>query len=441
MATTSGTLGGYIYSSQNQPSLAIYEWDVTEAASPVGYRSVVSGVASFVKQLGPSSAASMQFEDTVLDFSSDLDETYAARVQCFTFINTTGTFRLSNMKVWMPSGTALDTGAHLEIVASGTWHHNAVLPSGAGFAMPTSLPATQNVFRQDNDREMWLTADTHSSEFVYMGLHVPSGLTFGRYGIDGTGDLVFRITYDWFDTLVPTYQTPEGYPNYPRNWAYPFETPAGATSGFHYYEDEVWMQAPYARDDELLIALFTVGNYNMGNVTAPPEWTQIYQGGSVPDMHAYYKTYDEADASGMSYQWLIPFSNGNDAVGHVIRIMNGGTPIASGWQKSSNTSQATLTDLTITEKAVVLYYFTSRADVWEITELPSDIIIWASGAGQAGDYNVPNWAIGYKNYPQAGVDGGGTFAGQDDIGCLRIVIPYEAQHFLPAQSANNPLIS
>lgn len=430
MAATSGVLGSYIYGSQNQPSLSLYEWDVSEPTSPDGYRSVVSGVATFVKQLGTSAATAMQFEDTVLDFS-DLSAEYAARVQCFTFVNTTGYFRLSNMRVWMPSGTALDDGAHLEVAASGEWIYNSVLPSGAGFAMPTGLPSSQNVFRQDGDPEMWLVADDHASQYVYLGLTVPSGLAFGRYGIDGTGDLVFRVTFDWFDTTNVTYLTPENYPNYPRNWAYPAGAPNGATSGWHYNEDEVWMRAPTAKNDELLLAFVTVGGYNT-SITEPSEWNKIYEAGQQVDQNSYWKFRDDADASGQLYQWAMGFSDSRDAVGHILRIVNGGTPIASGYDKAASYGdQVTFDNLEIAQKATVIYFFSTEGASQDITELPSDMIVWASGAGSS-DPSVPPWAIGYKSYPQAGVDGGTTFQSTNGtIGCTRVVVPYEAQHFLP----------
>lgn len=203
MPTTSGTLGSYIYGYSPTPSIIFYEWDVEEFTTPSGYRNVPSGVVSFVKELSASGGIPMQFEDTVIDFDS-LQAEYSARAQCFSFVNNSSSYTVSNMRFWMPASGALDN-AHMEYSASGTWHYNATLPSGYGLEIPVSLPDNQNIKNQD-DTTLYMrgVSDEQTSQFIYLGLTVPSGHTWGRYGSGGTGDLTFRVTFDWYNSLAPS---------------------------------------------------------------------------------------------------------------------------------------------------------------------------------------------------------------------------------------------
>lgn len=203
MSTTSGTLGSYIYGYLSTPTVRFFEWDVTEVVSPSGYRNVPSGIPSFVKEVSASGSIPMEFEDTVVNFDN-LQETYSARVQCFSFVNSSTQYLISNMRFWMPGSGALEN-ANLEYTASGTWHYNAILPSGYGLEIPNTLPTSQNIKNQD-DVTLYMAGalDKDVSQFIYLGLTIPSGHELGRFGSGGSGSLTFRITYDWYNILVPS---------------------------------------------------------------------------------------------------------------------------------------------------------------------------------------------------------------------------------------------
>jgi len=423
MATTSGVLGSYIYGYKTTPSLAFYEWDITEETSPVGYRNVSSGVISFVKTLGTSEALAMQFEDTVLDFSA-LEDTYAAQVQCFSFLNTETQYYVSNLRLWMPSGTALDTGGYIEYAASGTWIYNATLPSGAGNTMPTTLPTQGNIYNQ-NDETAILQGqlDTSVSQFVYLGLSVPSGMALGRYGVGGTGNMVFRVTYDWYNQVSPSYLTPEGYPNYPRNWSYPDSE--SISSGYHFWENDVWTTSPTANSGELLLAFITISNYNADNWIKPPEWTSLSEPDAIPDINSYYKFFDAKDASGLLYRWKANDYNNNDITSTIVRIIGGVAPSVSGYQTIASASM-TADNMSITEKSLVVYYF-AVPSFNSFASFPSDIIFAASGQFSGAEAVGATWALGYKNYANGNqVDGGWSWTSESStwISMQRIIVPY-----------------
>jgi hypothetical protein len=206
MTTTSGIIGSYVFATRDVPLLNIYEWDVSET-SPIGYRNVVSGVASFVKQLNVASP--MEFEDTILDFTDSITTSYTATMQCITFGLANTPFNISNFRFWIPSGTALtlDSGAHVEYAASGIWIPNATLPSGYGTVVPISIPSERNIYRQD-DTLAYLQgqSDSDVSQFIYISLSVPSGHSLGRWGQGGSGTLDFRISYDWYNTFYEEWE-------------------------------------------------------------------------------------------------------------------------------------------------------------------------------------------------------------------------------------------
>lgn len=201
MAFTTGTIGAYIYGVFDLPRTQIFEWDVRELSSPVGTRTIAGGHPAWVKELGVASAQALEFEDVILDYANDnLSGVYQGRVQAWTIGLVDNNYSISNLKLWMPSGTALHAASgYIEFAASGSWIPNAVLPSGEGTVMPTSLPLLQNIIRQDDlFGNLDFADDNNTSQFVYMALSVTSGMPLGQYGLNSNGDLAFRITYDWY---------------------------------------------------------------------------------------------------------------------------------------------------------------------------------------------------------------------------------------------------
>lgn len=206
MPQTSGLLGNYIYSVLNIPRIQLFEWDVREYSPPTYTRTIYGGHPAWVKELGVSEQSSMEFDDVVIDYAnSALSGSYQGRVQCFTVGMADSDYSVSNMRLWMPSGTALNSSGHLEFTASGLWIPHAKLPSGVGTVMPTALPTLMNISRQDNQQgALDYSEDNHVSQYVYLSLTVQSGMPLGKYGHNSNGDLAFKITYDWYYKFTPS---------------------------------------------------------------------------------------------------------------------------------------------------------------------------------------------------------------------------------------------
>lgn len=199
--STSGNIGGYLAAQGVYPDVIFYSWNVSEPMTPVGTRNLVSGAFAFNKIVGLHTDNPLEFRNLILDFTA-ISGTYQSTVECLTFRQKNNRFNISNMRFWLPSGTALNSSGHLEWAASGQWVYNAHIPSGNGATLSSSLPILANVRRQDGLGYIDGSDDTHVSEFIYLVLTVPSGLPLGRYGPNNSnGALAFNMTYDWFQII------------------------------------------------------------------------------------------------------------------------------------------------------------------------------------------------------------------------------------------------
>jgi hypothetical protein len=205
MPNTSGSLGSYIYGELNTPRTQLFEWNIREQSPPTHTRTIYGGHPAWVKELGVSVSKAMEFEDVVLNYAdSSLSGRYPARTQCFTIGLADSDYSISNMRLWMPSGSALNSSGHLEFASSGLWIWNALLPSGQGTVVPSSLPTNMNIVRQDNQLAgLDYSEDTHVSQYVYLGLTIQSGMPLGQYGLGSNGHLALRVTYDWYYKFAP----------------------------------------------------------------------------------------------------------------------------------------------------------------------------------------------------------------------------------------------
>lgn len=179
------------------PQTQFFSWDTQEFTSPLGMRNLESGHFAFIKVIGNHLAAPLEFRNVILDFTGTISGTYQSLTECVTFRETTNRHNISNMRFWMPSGTALTSG-HIEYIPSGAWVYNAHIPSGYGIPVPTILPSSENIKRCDGLSYIQDGDDINVSEFIYLVISVPSGHFLGRFGIDGFGTLGFKMTYDFF---------------------------------------------------------------------------------------------------------------------------------------------------------------------------------------------------------------------------------------------------
>jgi len=198
MTINSGLIGGYLYAEGVSPLTNFSWWDIEEISPPTGVRHLESGHPAFVKFV--DTATPLEFRNIELNFISGIVPYYNS-VECLTFKLNNDRFFVANMRLWLPSGSAIIPSGRIEYSVSGTWVYNAILPSGYGTIIDTSLPATQNVNRQDGFGSINGTGDNDVTQFIYLSLSIPSGYSLGRYGYGGTGTLAFKLTYDYYQKI------------------------------------------------------------------------------------------------------------------------------------------------------------------------------------------------------------------------------------------------
>lgn len=405
MTFASGLLGGYIYGLGRSPNTQILEWNTAEILTPAGTRANASGTPSFVKILGPTAGGAMEFDDMVLDFSAGLSANYTSKVQCLTLGLTDDDYTIGNIRYWQPSGTALGSTGHVEMIASGAWHYNATLPSGAGAVVSTSLPSARNVRRQDGGALMEFALDTHVSEFIYTALTIPSGFGLGSYGKGSNGDWVNRMTYDWYYKYSPTSTSGPS----------PIEvltTTSGTTVG-------TVVDVPYMGDRKVGQLLVAVICYEDDSALTPPAgWTLKATSVQTAEVsiHLYYKVSDGTETGNASWT-----SGGAGLMYGIMTNFENATEIhlTADGQGAATTSITSPT--MVTTKTGIIFHCASweRANAtWPTTvdgalqTLINDAIVVAGN---------PTISVGYETQSTAGATNGRTFTSAAAHGAASLV--------------------
>lgn len=189
------------------PQARFCSWDNSEPADPGANRHIPSGSFAFQKLIGTGCASSLNISRLILNTSSsDPYVTSEVAVVNFSFPNfsdlvASGYTSIDNMRLWIPSGsgTVLNLpGISLEYRTSGEWQPSLSFPSGAGTALPTSLPSTPNIYRIDGSSIINNYNSSNASEWIYLRFFVDSAFPVGSYGACGSGVLRPRLTYDFY---------------------------------------------------------------------------------------------------------------------------------------------------------------------------------------------------------------------------------------------------
>jgi len=200
------------------PVIRVFAWDTAEIASPVGSRTVPGGsfafkyiVASGCQNPDASNAAgtsgTLLFEGVQFDLTDDtFDSEIVSKTAAITFNLAASGTAISDLRLYLVDDSAFqasqDQGldrAFMQYAPSGSfWGFNLSLPSGSVERIPTTVPATQNVFRQDGSNALVGEDDLNSSEFVYLNVVVPLGTPLGAFGVCGSGLLRLGLVFNYW---------------------------------------------------------------------------------------------------------------------------------------------------------------------------------------------------------------------------------------------------
>lgn len=200
------------------PIIRVFSWDTAEIASPVGSRTVPGGsfafnyiVASGCQTASSSSPASTSgtliFENVQFDLTGDsFQSEVASKPAAITFNLAASGTGVGDLRLYLADDSAfqasqdqgLDRGFMQYAPSGSLWKFNLTLPSGSVERIPTTVPATQNVFRQDGSNALVGEDDQNSSEFVYLNVVVPLGTPLGVFGACGSGLLRLGLVFNYW---------------------------------------------------------------------------------------------------------------------------------------------------------------------------------------------------------------------------------------------------
>ncbi len=193
--------------TNEHPNVVFYIFDTSEIADPSGSRHTTDAFA-FTKVVGSGSYASgLIFPDITIDLSEGVQDNYYSRpVALIVRLNSIDSGSgINDMRLYLSKDSALrgdnnQPFAFVQMVSSGIWQYNSVLPSGAGTRMNVNeIPISPNVFRQDGKLFLNGVGDSDVSQYVYINVVAPSRYPIGNYGIGASGELEFCLKYSTGD--------------------------------------------------------------------------------------------------------------------------------------------------------------------------------------------------------------------------------------------------
>lgn len=201
----------------NPPVIKIYEWNTREISSPIGQRHIAGGSFAFKQVVGSgcilynplfpnSSSGTLLFNGTTFDITNGQPPSHLASTPLAITIHlSTSGVGISNLKFYLTEDTALKAShnvgldnAFIQYTVSGIWQPNCLMPSGTGGRLTKSVPTLANIKRQDGGFGLVGEDDFNSSQFIYMNIIIPWGTPIGTYGVCGSGNLRFALSYDYF---------------------------------------------------------------------------------------------------------------------------------------------------------------------------------------------------------------------------------------------------
>lgn len=177
------------------PTITFRQFDVT-GADPTGERGQETH-ASFVKELGTANGQGLSFGNNDITISG---VNSATRV-VVGHMDASGdlTTEMFNMKFWLSSVVAFGNGTtRFNFQKSSGWLQNEVVLNNSLEQVPTSIPSSGNVLRQDGSGIITGSGDSEALEFLYLSIFTGADNSIGVKGGDGRNAFRFRLTADYF---------------------------------------------------------------------------------------------------------------------------------------------------------------------------------------------------------------------------------------------------
>lgn len=167
---------------------------LTTSGSPSGARHLETA-SGWVKKLDASSTGVLEF-GTVNNSSSKSSSTTYIVVPFVSAMNDAST--VTDFKFWLPTQNAISGGTYtFNQHVSGVFVSGLSLTDASGSFTPTSLPASQNVNRQDGFATVsGANSDSETLEYIYLSMTIDTDVDNGIFG-GSAGTIRYRLTYNF----------------------------------------------------------------------------------------------------------------------------------------------------------------------------------------------------------------------------------------------------
>jgi len=187
------------------PTITFREFAVASGADPSGVRHLKSGDVdvheAFVKSLGTSVGEQLDFGINNISNSGVNSTTKAILFH----MDNSGelTTQLFNMKFWLPSVTSFEGTRRFNFfksnyVGQSGWKPSYVLQNNSVEQVPTVLPTSGNVLRQDGSGVITGSGDSEVSEWLYLSVYTDTDEPVGLKGGPGLNTFRYRLTAEYY---------------------------------------------------------------------------------------------------------------------------------------------------------------------------------------------------------------------------------------------------
>lgn len=213
-----------------RPAANVLSWD-RDYVDPSGYRHRESGIYKPDAKIGNMGGFPAQHESGVaLSFGEvqpvtagfytetaiitlNLGEINGNPASYFNLAqdNVGANLKIFNLKFWLASSGAFSSKGYkptFYYLPAKTWDRGRQIRSTTpGVAVvPLSMPASQNIFSKNNN--IYISGcykDLEFSHYIYIVGKFPAGTyELGEYGGLGSGNFIFKLSYDWTDKDATT---------------------------------------------------------------------------------------------------------------------------------------------------------------------------------------------------------------------------------------------
>lgn len=187
------------------PTITFRQFNVSEYSDPSGSRHYKTGDAgvhpAFQKVLGTTVNKQLDFGINNISTSGVNSSTRVVLAH----MDASGdlTTQLFNMKFWLPSVSAFDGTRRFNLYKSSYleqsgWKPAYVLQNNSVEQVPTTLPSSGNILRQDGSGIITGSGDAEVTEWLYLSVYTATDESVGLKGGPGLNTFRYRLTAEYY---------------------------------------------------------------------------------------------------------------------------------------------------------------------------------------------------------------------------------------------------